>query len=275
MIQILHLSDPHFGTENFEVMNALENKIKDINPDIIVISGDLTQRARTFQFLNAKKFFDKLPGIKLVIPGNHDIPLFNLVARAFYPYRNLKKFYQDRFPQIKFKNLTVLGIDATTPCRHTKGFLSIKKTEELLKSVKNKMLDEDLLALVIHQPIFVSRPEDLKNLLINSDSLVSLFSQYKVDMILSGHIHLPYYQSARILLQKIEWSFLFFGAGTVISKRVRPPTPNSFFQIEINDNCSNNYRLTVSRYDYLDKEFRFIYQSKFCRTSTGWEKSDL
>ncbi|MGZ5269625.1 MAG: metallophosphoesterase [Ramlibacter sp.] len=86
MSLLLHISDTHFGTEQPKVAAALLALAHERRPDLLVYSGDMTQRAREVEFAAARAFCQEL-GIArmLALPGNHDIPLFDVFARAMHP----------------------------------------------------------------------------------------------------------------------------------------------------------------------------------------------
>ena len=112
MRSIVHLSDIHFGRVNAEVIAPLIDAITRINPNLVAVSGDLTQRARSHQFAEARAFLDRLPQPQIVVPGNHDVPLHNVLARFAQPltkYRHyitsdLRPFYHD-------DEIAVLGVN--------------------------------------------------------------------------------------------------------------------------------------------------------------------
>ena len=94
MSVFVHISDTHFGTEQPAVTDALRAWVQEQKPDAVILSGDITQRARTAQFQAARAFCDSL-GVPhlLTLPGNHDIPLYNLAARLFTPYRGYSRVF--------------------------------------------------------------------------------------------------------------------------------------------------------------------------------------
>src|SRR5262245_32522466 len=92
MRTIVHLSDLHFGRLDARIITPLVNRIEAIRPDLIAISGALTQRARPSQFQDARAFLNQLPCPALVVPGNHDVPLFNLAARLLDPFGPYRRY---------------------------------------------------------------------------------------------------------------------------------------------------------------------------------------
>src|SRR4051812_19930032 len=119
MSVLLQISDPHFGTEQAPVVKALLELAHRIAPEVIVISGDLTQRGRSAQFRAAREFCNQLPAApQLVVPGNHDIPLFNVLARVALPYWNYRRAFGNDFePRYESDNFFVVGINTTRPYR--------------------------------------------------------------------------------------------------------------------------------------------------------------
>src|SRR5690606_26580013 len=93
MTCVLHISDTHFGTEFPDVVEALVALARDQAPELVVLGGDITQRARRGQFEAAGRFVARLPAPVLAVPGNHDIPLFNLLARWRAPYGGYRRIF--------------------------------------------------------------------------------------------------------------------------------------------------------------------------------------
>lgn len=112
MSRVLQISDPHFGTEQPHVMQALLRLSSEQQPDVTLLSGDITQRARRAQFAAAREFIQQLPGPVLAVPGNHDIPLFNLVARWLNPYGNYRRAFGDQLePECETEGLLLLCLN--------------------------------------------------------------------------------------------------------------------------------------------------------------------
>lgn len=228
MSVILHLSDTHFGTEQPQVMAALLRLSQEICPDIAILSGDITQRARTGQFSDARRFMEALSaGAKLVIPGNHDIPLFNLFARVFNPYKNyLHAFDQGLAPQISNQDALVIGLNTTRPWRHADGEVSLSQIEYVSEQLQSA-LPGQLRIVVVHQPVFVERESDRGNLLHGHQRAIKAWAQAGADIILSGHIHLAYMRNLKNEDSNVKRALWTLSAGTALSSRIRESKPNS------------------------------------------------
>lgn len=246
MTTIVQLSDTHFGTEVPQVVEAVKQSIERIRPDIIILSGDITQRARKDQFASAKAFISALRQRNvLVIPGNHDIPLFHLIARLFWPYKN----YRQRFGQCEnilcYRNVCVVGLDATSPWRHVNGKVRHSRAEPLLQRARRQMKEGDKLIVCAHQPLAAAWPQDEGNRLINYEMSAAFFASHHVDMVLSGHVHVPIIQATTKIFPDLARHFVLSGAGTAISRRTRPNAPNSFNVIMIDQGIT----VTLMEYD--------------------------
>ncbi len=226
MLRILHMSDTHFGTHRVPVMQALHQAVRGIAPDIIVLSGDITQRARKAQFAQARVFCDGLGVPVLAVPGNHDLPLFNLYARVFSPYRNYQRFFGPREWVHRQGGVMLVGFDATHPRRHKHGALDPAAVDRRLSVLRAEMSAGDALVAVVHQPLMVAWPEDMPQRLKAADDIAQVFLRYGVAAVLGGHVHVPLL--AQSPMARDGRSFLYSGAGTAVSWRTRPQAPNSF-----------------------------------------------
>lgn len=256
MSSILHISDPHFGTELPHVAQALLQLVKLQSPDAIVISGDITQRARRKQFKAAREFIDQLESpVKLIIPGNHDISLFNPLARIFYPYANFQReFGKNLEPVFESSDLLIITLNTTRRYRHIDGELSpsqIKRTAALLKNASTTQLR----LVVTHQPICAIRLQDEDNVLKRNAEAVNAWVNAGVDLILGGHIHLPYVCALEDKFNHLPRKAWALQAGTCISSRVRQEAGNSVNLIRYSTNSlnqpdANSRTYTVERWDY-------------------------
>ena len=266
MTLLLHVSDTHFGTERAPVVAALEGLVREQRPDVLLLSGDITQRATRAQFAAARRFVDRLALPALVaIPGNHDIPLFNLAARLLWPYaRYAQVFGPDLEPEFENPEVLVLALNTTRRWRHVDGELSAAQIERVAQRCEQAPATQWRI-VVVHQPVAVSRPQDVHNLLHGREAAVRRWSAAGVDLVLGGHIHLPF-----VLPLHEQWAGLprrlwAVQAGTAVSERVRPEAGNSVNLIRIDavagtvgpSGAVEARPLQVERWDHVPAARRF------------------
>ena len=223
MSVLLHLSDTHFGTEQPEVVEALVALASQQRPDVVVLSGDITQRAQPAEFRAAKDFVDRLGAPVLAIPGNHDIALFNLWARLDRPYaRFAAEFGSDLAPVYASPDLLVVGVNTTRARRHKHGEVSGSQIERVSKLLATASLQQ-LRVVVVHQPATVPAARERPNLLRGHADATQAWAAAGADLVLGGHIHLPF----TVALEGLERRLWVVQAGTAVSSRTRPGVPNS------------------------------------------------
>ncbi len=256
MSVILHLSDTHFGTEQAAVTAALLQLAQELRPEIAILSGDVTQRARAGQFDSARSFLDQLSAsVKLVIPGNHDIPLFNIFARIFNPYGNYRRvFGQALEPQFSNQDTVVIGVNTTRPWRHADGEVSAKQIQYVSQQLQSA-LPSQLRIVVVHQPVYVECESDKENLLHGHQKAIEAWAAAGADLILSGHIHLAYIRNLQEKFQNVARPFWIVSAGTAVSKRVREGKPNSVNLIRYDSTIRS---CKVERMDFDTASSRFV-----------------
>jgi 3',5'-cyclic AMP phosphodiesterase CpdA len=228
MSLLLHISDTHFGTEQEPVVDALRRLTHELRPDVVVLSGDITQRARTAQFAAAREFCDSLGVANLLtLPGNHDIPLYNVFARLFDPYGGYRAaFGRELEPELELEDLLVVCVNTTRPNRHKDGEVSRSQIERVSQRLRKARRDQ-LRVVVTHQPACVMREEDEKDRLHGGHRAVQAWSKAGADLVLGGHIHLPYMTDLCARVKGTERAMFCLQAGTAVSHRVRFNTPNS------------------------------------------------
>ncbi len=247
MTVLLQISDLHFGTERPPVLAALRALVRAQHPDLLIVSGDITQRATRRQFSAACAFIEALGiGERLVIPGNHDIPLLNPWLRLHDPYRRYREAFGAAFDCVRErKDLLLIGLNTTRNWRHTGGQVSgaqIDWTADRLRTAR----PEQLRIVVTHQPVHVTRRQDAHNLLNGRRAAIRAWSEAGVDLIVGGHIHLPFIvelQSAFPALPRRTWALQ---AGTATSRRIRFEADNSVNLLRIDTGA----RCQVERWDY-------------------------
>lgn len=228
MTVVLQVSDPHFGTEQPQVLVALQRLSAQLRPDLLLVTGDVTQRATRTQFASARAAFESLhiPAWQ-VIPGNHDIPLFDLAARALHPYGRFQQAFGAALEgEFETDDLLVITVNTTRPWRHKHGEVSAAQIDRVARRLAAGRPGQFKL-VAVHQPVAVPTPADHHNLLRGHEAAVRRWAAAGADAIAGGHIHLP-----AVLPLQARWPDLprpvwAVQAGTALSRRVRGGIPNS------------------------------------------------
>ena len=263
-MNVAHLSDTHFGTENPAVVKALHKRLCDLNIDLVVVSGDITQRARVKQFKAAKAFFDSLPARRVLsIPGNHDIPLFNLPARLLWPFRNYQTHLCSELqPMHSCNKLWLMCLNTVQRHKHTNGCVSKKQMDWVTQQLRAAP-EHAIKIVVTHHPFAVILRQDSKNLIKGAHTAIDQWSRAGLDLVLGGHIHFPFTRPLNRYIAGLQGDPWVIQAGTAISKRIRNNIPNSFFSLRLGQ---GRMGLCIQRWDYSSEQNIFFE----ARTITPW-----
>jgi 3',5'-cyclic AMP phosphodiesterase CpdA len=228
MSLLLHISDTHFGTEQPPVVEALKALVRKRQPDAIILSGDVTQRAAANCSSVARETLAALGDApRLVLPGNHDIPLYNLALRMWRPYaRYLAAFGPRLEPVLQSRDVLVIGVNTTRPQRHKNGEVSAGQIASVARQLAAASPGQ-LRVVVTHQPAAVLRASDEHDRLLNADDALQAWSAAGADLVLGGHIHLPYVVELTGQPRPTPRPMWCVQAGTALSHRVRWGTANS------------------------------------------------
>lgn len=269
MKKIAHISDIHFGQEDPMVVRRLVEKINELAPDLMVVSGDLTQRARTSQFEQARAFLDELPKPQLVVPGNHDVPLYNVVDRFIHPLDNYKRFItSDLAPFYVDDEIAVAGVNTSRSLTIKGGRINAEQVSEI-RARMTGVGDRLLKIVVTHHPFDVREGEDEDDIVGRAKKAMPLIAESGADVFLSGHLHLSHIgHSARRYKLESGKSALIVQAGTAASTRERGEE-NSFNLLELDQPF-----LTVKRFQCSVPEagFHLATDERFTHTEVGWAR---
>lgn len=253
---LLQISDTHFGTEQAPVVEALLRLVHAVAPELIVLSGDITQRATRAQFSAARAFCDRLgPAALLAIPGNHDLPLFNVFRRFAAPYANHRRAFGNELePQYRSPRWLVLGVKTTRRWRHKDGVLSPAQVERVAHQLGQADAAQQRV-VVVHQPVAVPTPVDAANLLHGHEAAVRRWAEAGADLVLGGHIHLPYVLPLHEVHAGLARRLWCVQAGTAVSSRLRREAGNSVNLLHRRAGAPRQAQ--VERWDYLPAAGRF------------------
>lgn len=232
MRTIVHLSDLHFGRVDAVVADALRETTRQLAPDLVVVSGDFTQRARSRQFSDARAFLDSLPAPQLIVPGNHDVPMHNMFARFFNPLGSYRRHMTDDLqPRYIDPELVVIGTDTTRSFTIGGGGIrrrELQRIRELLKHADRSAVT----VLVAHHPFDEPHAAARFGRARPGAEAVEQLACEGVDVFLTGHLHVTFAGPTAKRYNIGGRSAIIVEAGTATSTRVRGE-PNAFNVLRI------------------------------------------
>jgi 3',5'-cyclic AMP phosphodiesterase CpdA len=244
MLKLLHISDLHFGHPYVPAAGAaLLRSAAAIAPDVIVASGDFTQRAKAEQFAAARVFLDSLPKVPLVaVPGNHDVPLYRAFERVLNPYRQYRRHISQELDTVLVReDAVIVAVNTTAPLRAiTNGRIDRWQLDFCAEKFRNAPPGAAKIVVAHHH--FAPAPdyENEHDVMPRAKAALDRFSELGVDLILGGHLHRAYIgNSLDIYPSKDRTSgVIIVQSGTTTSRRgrAREREKNSFNVIEIGPN---------------------------------------
>ena len=252
MARIAHLSDIHFGANDPRIVDAATAWLEERRPDLVVISGDFTQRARVDQFRAASAWLNRLrsAGLKLlVVPGNHDVPLYDVVRRFMAPLDRYKRYISsDLCPFYEDAEVAILGLNTARSLTIKDGRINHDQMEILCQRLATVAPDKTRI-LVTHHPLFampIGRGGELSEAVGQHEDAIQAAREAGVHLALAGHFHQTYAESATKMVEQAGGA-LVIQAGTATSTRLRNDEPQSFNWLHVHRN--NEVELQVIVWD--------------------------
>ena len=268
MPRIVHLSDLHFGAHDDVLVEAVERKIDQEAPELVVISGDFTQRARTEQFEQACAFLTRIrdKGHEVLgVPGNHDVPLYDVLRRFLSPLARYKRFIDDSLcPFMDLPGMTVLGINTARSLTFKDGHISHEQIDYIRECFRGTDPAKPRV-LVTHHPLFAQKVEDeTERGMKDQQRALDAIADTGVDLLLAGHNHRGSVARASDLATG-EGKALVIQAGTATSTLMRGE-PQRFNRVEVS---GTGISVTVLAWDGTDFQARDT--ERFHRSGQHWE----
>ena len=271
MARIAHLSDIHFGAHDPKIVTATETWLQQQQPDLIIISGDLTQRAKAAQFRQASDYLNRLrvAGFEtLVVPGNHDVPLYDVFRRFGAPLDRYKRYIDSNLsPWFENDEVAVLGINTARSLTIKDGRVNddqialLQERFSAVPAIKTRIL-------VTHHPLYampIGEGRELSEAVGRHRDAIKAVSKAGVHIALAGHFHQTYAQAARKMVENAG-SVLVMQAGTATSTRLRNNELQSFNWIHAHRNDA--VELQVIAWD--GSAFRRGSHERFTHDVNGW-----
>jgi 3',5'-cyclic AMP phosphodiesterase CpdA len=265
MRTIVHLSDLHFGRVNPSLLDPLLTVVRDVAPDVVAISGDLTQRARSYQFQQARSFLDALPKPQIVVPGNHDIPLHNLFARFLEPLTKYKLYITDDLqPVYEDEEVAIVGVNTARSLTFKGGRINETQVSRLRE--KFCSFGEEVVKVVVsHHPFDLPEGHHERDLVGRAQMAMTGLAECGADLFLAGHLHISH--TGHTKRYNIHgYSALVVQAGTATSTRERGEV-NSFNLLRIAYPA-----ITVEKFAWNASTTSFAVSTveQFKHTAEGW-----
>ena len=228
-MRLFHVSDVHFGAEDSAAIDWFARTVKAEKPDAIVMTGDLTMRARSHEFSAAAKWLESLETPVTVEVGNHDLPYFNPWARFVTPYRRYQTLEHMIERPLDLKGVSVVPLKTTARFQWrldwSKGYVSTHALQEALALAEAAPRD-GLVLVACHHPLVEADTQSTARTRRGPEALAALAAA-GADAVLTGHVHDPFDVSREIGGRTVR----LIGAGT-LSERTRS-TPPSFNEIRV------------------------------------------
>lgn len=267
MRTIVHLSDLHFGRIDPAILDPVVTFVRDVRPDLVAISGDLTQRARTAEYIAARDFLRRLPLPQIVVPGNHDVPLHNLFARFVKSLDRYRRYItSDLAPFYSDEEIAVAGVNTARALTWKSGRINRAQLAALERRFR-AVSAEHTKIVVTHHPFDL--PAGAAGHVVGRSRLaMTTLAACGVDLLLAGHFHIADVGYTAKRYSMPGYSALIVASGTSTSTRGRGE-PNSLNVIRI-----ERPNITIERHVWLPDLRRLDKMSveEFVRTPDGWAR---
>ena len=268
MRTLVHLSDLHFGRIDAAILRPLEARVAALAPDLVVVSGDLTQRAKVAEFRQARAFLDRLPTPQVVVPGNHDVPLYRVWERFGRPFGNYRRHVSlELEPAFVDEEMAVIGINTARALTFKNGRINTAQVETLRRRLE--ALDPDLVKVVVtHHPFDLPVTTERAELVGRARMAMTSFSRCGIDLLLAGHFHTSRAGDTAARWELPGYAALAVQAGTATSTRERGET-NSFNCLRI---ASADVAIERWQWNNASKVFELGPTERFVHAANGWHR---
>lgn len=264
MRTIAHISDLHFGTEVAPIAEALVRDLHTQKPALVIVSGDLTQRARRRQFAAARDYLARLPQPQLVVPGNHDVPLFDVLRRFCAPLTRYRHFISaDMDPTFLDDEFIVAGLNTARSFTWKNGRISVAQIDALGRRLAAG--GRRVKIVVTHHPFIPPPGAAGIDLVGRAQRAMPVLDAANVDLLLAGHLHRGYAGDVRAHYPHARRAMVSAQAGTAISRRMRAGEANAYNLLTL-----ERTHLTIAVRAWDGRAFSPLGEVRYARADDGW-----
>lgn len=224
--RLFHISDVHFGAEDSAALAEVARAIHDEQPDALICTGDLTQRAKHSEYAAAAQWFASVKVPVLLEPGNHDMPYYNLLERFTAPYRRFRELQSAIGSPVKSQDIVFVSLKTTVRAQRripwSDGVVTRSALNEALDRLSELKGDERHVVVTAHHPLLGASDEG-HNPTIGGERAFAAIAAAGADAILTGHVHVPFDEERERAGHRLR----MIGAGT-LSTRLRHGAPPSY-----------------------------------------------
>jgi 3',5'-cyclic AMP phosphodiesterase CpdA len=254
MLTMLHISDLHFGRPYVaEVGEAVIRAAHEMAVDVIIASGDFTQRARREEYAQARAFLDRLPQRPvIVVPGNHDVPLYRIIERIVAPHRLYREYISSELDAIhRVENAVIVALNSTSPLRAiTNGRLDRRQLEFCARAFAG-VAPGIARIVVTHHHLAPAPDYEGGQVMPRAKRAMDCFSELGVEMVLGGHLHRAYIGNSLDVYpgRDREHGIIIVQSGTTTSRRgrAREREKNTLNLVRVGED-----RIRITHYMYFD-----------------------
>lgn len=267
---LMHISDLHAGPPfNPQLAEQVAREAHALKPDLLVASGDFVQRAdRSAQWRMISAYLKTLPEPRLVVPGNHDVPMYNPINRMFRSLERYKRYISPELnPVFERPGLVVVGGNTAHGLTVDGGHLNDEQIA-MMESIFGRYGSDTCKVAVLHHHVVNPPGSEGRRKIRNADDAVQMLDRCGVELLLCGHIHVSYVGTTLDLRPDLQQGTIICQSGTTTSRRgkSRERGKNSYNVIEIEDHV-----IRIGQHLFMEQAGRFVPVAEhvFPRRSAG------
>jgi 3',5'-cyclic AMP phosphodiesterase CpdA len=266
---IAHVSDLHFGRDDPRIVKGLLQGLAEAKPDAIVVSGDLTQRAKRRQFRAAKAFLEEMPKVpRIVVPGNHDVSTTNLFERVMRPLRRYRRFIErDLAPFWSDEEVAIAGVNTVRLMSTKDGRINRAQVEGVCARF-GELKANQVRVVVTHQPLDVPKEDTRHPVVTRARMAMEGFAGCGVDLFLSGHLHVGLTLGSSVRYPIAGYSAVMVHAGTAVSTRTRKEANGwNLIRVSVGE-------IEVERMGWNGRRFASVGVERYRKGEGGWAMAE-